>query len=205
MIFWRSMANKSIRTIIIIIALLSVVALMFFLFLNVERKYIDWERPAGKLYKTDSYFVIRTVSRDLSGFIMMGTTSSLYANETTIRSLPLLYQLNYFLNNRKQKLLSVDALKDIDMVPSELIYDLFSVSSFDAWRDFEVIFPASDGFFQISAPAYFLNRSRAVVTLTLTTCKFTKGMFYCLQKRKGKWFIESKSDIWRVFFAVPKR
>ncbi len=204
MIFWRSMGNKSIRTIIIIIALLSVVALMFFLFLNVERKYIDWERPAGKLYKTDSYFVIRTVSRDLSGFIMMGTTSSLYANETTIRSLPLLYQINYFLNNRKQKLLSVDALKDIDMVPSELIYDLFSVNRSEAWREFEGIFPVSDGFFQISAPAYSLNRSRAVVTLTLTTGKFTKGMFYCLQKQKGKWFIESKSDIWWVCFEASK-
>ncbi|MCK5598109.1 hypothetical protein KAI78_00625 [bacterium] len=199
------MANKSIRTIIIIIALLSVVALMFFLFLNVERKYIDWERPAGKLYKTDSYFVIRTVSRDLSGFIMMGTTSSLYANETTIRSLPLFYQMNYFLNNRKQKLLSVDALKDIDMVPSELIYDLFSVNRSEAWREFEGIFPVSDGFFQISAPAYSLNRSRAVVTLTLTTGKFTKGMFYCLQKRDGNWFIESKNDIWMVCFAGPKR
>ena len=199
------MANKSIRTIIIIIALLSVVALMFFLFLNVERKYIDWERPAGKLYKTDSYFVIRTVSRDLSGFIMMGTTSSLYANETTIRSLPLFYQMNYFLNNRKQKLLSVDALKDIDMVPSELIYDLFSVNRSEAWREFEGIFPVSDGFFQISAPAYSLNRSRAVVTLTLTTGKFTKGMFYCLQKRDGNWFIESKNDIWMVCFAGPMR
>lgn len=190
--FWRSMAGKRTSFIIIIVLLIPFMAfLSWFLYLNVERKYLKWDASAPTLLSTRQQSLVDALPLNDPQILVITTTRSSYRNEEAVRKLPLLCQLRYFLSNRDVFEITPNQLLKRQYITIELLDEVFSTEN--PWDGFMEAFPNKKGILHLSAPGICGNK--AFLTGVMSIPGRSYGYIFNFIRRNDRGYFSSRELI----------